>query len=359
MGANTFAVIGGGIIGCLVARHLADQWPEAQVSLVERDVVGSGASRRSAGLHFPRGATERVRDMSLYSEAYYQKLAASSGDASPIHPVGMSVLSAAPDEDIRRTYCDRVRRVAEPGQPVTACGVPLQGVPDASRWEVEGAQYADVGSLAAMLASESRRRVTVWEGTGVTALDPAADRVRVRLSTGSDLTVDRLVLAPGPWLAEPAWAGLLSPLGLRVKKIVALHIERPPRPGDQALVLHDEDAFLLPLAERGHWLFSYTCQDWDVGPGQLDTGLSARDLAGARECLARYAPGLVDDARSGRVFCDAYSADRTPVVRAVDAGRRLVFAGAANGSGYRLAPAIAAEALSAFGPVGKESPDED
>jgi glycine/D-amino acid oxidase-like deaminating enzyme len=43
------------------------------------------------------------------------------------------------------------------------------------------------------------------------------------------------------------------------------------------------------------------------------------------------------------VFCDAYSPDREPVVRALDAGARLIFAGAASGSGYRLAPAIAAE----------------
>jgi glycine/D-amino acid oxidase-like deaminating enzyme len=53
---------------------------------------------------------------------------------------------------------------------------------------------------------------------------------------------------------------------------------------------------------------------------------------------------MADSARSGRVFCDAYSADREPLVRALDEEGRLVFAGAANGSGYRLAPAIAAEA---------------
>jgi glycine/D-amino acid oxidase-like deaminating enzyme len=44
------------------------------------------------------------------------------------------------------------------------------------------------------------------------------------------------------------------------------------------------------------------------------------------------------------VFCDAYSPSREPLVRTLDHDARIVFAGAANGSGYRLAPAIAAEA---------------
>ena len=58
MRADTFAVIGGGIIGCLVARHLAEQQPDRMVSLIERDSAGAGASRRSlarAGTRAPTG----------------------------------------------------------------------------------------------------------------------------------------------------------------------------------------------------------------------------------------------------------------------------------------------------------------
>jgi glycine/D-amino acid oxidase-like deaminating enzyme len=152
------------------------------------------------------------------------------------------------------------------------------------------------------------------------------------------------VLAPGPWLAAPAWRDRLARLDVRVKKVVALHIEQPPAAGDGVVVFHDEDAFLLPLHEQRRWLFSYTSQVWDVEPDRLTGSVSAADLADAREVLVRRAPRLAGAARSGRVFCDAYSPDREPLVRALDEEGRLVFAGAANGSGYRLAPAIAAEA---------------
>jgi D-arginine dehydrogenase len=154
-----------------------------------------------------------------------------------------------------------------------------------------------------------------------------------------------VVLAPGPWLAGTPWHDLVAPLGLRAKKIAALHIERRPGPADQAVILDDDDAFLLPLAHRGHWLFSYSCQEWDVDPDELTGGLATAQLTAASECLRHYSPALADACASGRMFCDAYSPDREPVVRERDAAGRIVFAGAANGSGYRLAPAIGSEVV--------------
>jgi glycine/D-amino acid oxidase-like deaminating enzyme len=165
------------------------------------------------------------------------------------------------------------------------------------------------------------------------------------LSTGGQLAADRVVLAPGPWVADPAWRALLAPHDLRVKRIVALHVDRPVGPDDRCVVLHDEDAFLLPLAHRGHWLFSWTCQEWDVDPDVAVPALTEKHLTEARALLARYAPALAARCTSGRVFCDAYTPDRQPLVRALEPTGRVVFAGGANGSGYRLAPAIAAEAV--------------
>src|SRR5205823_2373440 len=135
-----------------------------------------------------------------------------------------------------------------------------------------------------------------------------------------------------------------APLGARVKKVVALHIDRQPAIADRVVVFQDEDAFLLPLRDRGHWLFSHTCRDWDVDPDAPSAGLSESDLTAALDSLRRWAPALAERCGSGRVFCDAYSGTGEPRVRALDPDGRIVFAGAANGSGYRLAPAIAAEA---------------
>ncbi|MGW5133935.1 NAD(P)/FAD-dependent oxidoreductase [Streptomyces sp. NPDC004135] len=332
------AVVGGGIIGCLVGREVTGRDPRARVALFDRDVVASGASRRSAGLHFPRGATDRVRRLSAHSQAAYARLAAED-PALPIHPLRMHMLSADPAR-IERTYLPTARAVPAGQVPGGLVAVPEgTGV-----WTGQGCQYADVGALTEALARTLRPRLALREATRVTAVTPGPADVTLRLSTGEALTASRVVLAPGPWLADPAWEPLVTPLGARIKKIVALHVDRAPAPDDGVIVFEDEDAFLLPLHHRGHWLFSYTCQEWDVDPDALTAGLSAGDLTEALACLNRYAPALAGRTTSGRVFCDAYSPTREPLVRPLDDAGRVVFAGAANGSGYRLAPAIAAEA---------------
>jgi glycine/D-amino acid oxidase-like deaminating enzyme len=132
---------------------------------------------------------------------------------------------------------------------------------------------------------------------------------------------------------------------MRVKRIVALHVARPATSADEVILFDSDDAFLLPLPHRGHWLFSYTCREWDVDPDAPAAGLTAAHLRAARDCLRRYSPELAEACRGGRVFCDAYAPEGEPLVRALDAAGRIVFAGAAGGSGYRLGPAIAAEAI--------------
>ncbi|MGW6907777.1 NAD(P)/FAD-dependent oxidoreductase [Streptomyces sp. NPDC054940] len=343
------AVVGGGIVGCLIARHITARAPGTSVVVLDRDTAGSGASRRSAGLHCPRGATERVRHMARYSQDYYDKLKVLD-PTLPIHRIALSVVAPAADEPrLREIYLDGARLTRTDGP---AGGPPGIRLPDNSQvFACEGAQYADVYGLVQALARELRHAVTFREGVGVEAVDPDAHDavdgagVALRLSTGETLMARQVVLAPGPWLAAPAWRDLVAPLGARVKKIIALHVDRPPADGDRAVVFQDEDAFLLPLPERGHWLFSYTCREWDVDPAATADGLSADNAVEARESLRRFAPDLAERALSGRVFCDAYGSTGEPEIRALDADGRVVFAGAAGGSGYRLAPAIASDAV--------------
>jgi glycine/D-amino acid oxidase-like deaminating enzyme len=335
------AVVGAGVIGCLTALEIAERAPDLSVVLLDRDMAGGGASRRSAGLHVPRGTTERVRRMTRHSQDFYAKLKANS-PTLPIHPLPVIVVAAEQSAaTLHEVYLPEAALTPAPDGP--GQGVEL---PDGmAAWHLTGCQYADVYALTQLLARRLRERVVVREGVAVTALEVTGDGVTLRLGTGEALPARRVVLAPGPWIGAGAWAELVVPLGMRVKKVVALHIEQPPPPGAHAIVFQDVDAFLLPLAERGCWLYSYTCQEWDVDPDALRSGLSANDIAEATEVLRHRAPGYADRLSSGRVFCDAFSGTGQPRIQALDDAGRVVFAGAANGSGYRLAPAIAADAV--------------
>ncbi|MFF9364210.1 NAD(P)/FAD-dependent oxidoreductase [Streptomyces griseoluteus] len=330
------AVVGGGVIGAVIAREAVAAFPGATVAVLERALAGQGASSRSAGVHFPRGGTERVRSMSAYSQGVWERLAAELD--LPIRTVDATVVSAGDVDGVSAVYLGLGDETA-----------PAHGwaaAPGTRAWDLDGCHYADVQAVAGRVLAGLRDQVTVLEGTEVTELSSEGGYHRLTLGSGRELLARRVVLAPGPWIGHPAWAELVAPLGLRVKKVVAAHIEGAPAAGDPLVVFHDEDAFVLPLPERGHYLFSYTCDRWDVTPDGVGPALEPSDLDDARAVLGRFAPGLVDRCTSGRVFCDAYSPGREPVVAELLPG--LVFAGAANGSGYRLAPAIAAATVAAL-----------
>ncbi len=99
-------VIGGGVIGCSVAYHLAHAgWTD--VVVLERDKLTSGTTWHAAGLMTCFGSTsETSTGIRLYSRDLYARLEAETGVATGFRPVGM--IEAAADRDRLEEY----RRVA-------------------------------------------------------------------------------------------------------------------------------------------------------------------------------------------------------------------------------------------------------
>lgn len=343
MTGRSIAVVGAGIAGCLIARELIARDPEATVTVLDRDLIGSGVTRRSAGLSLVKGSTPRASRMSAFSHAYYAELRASH-PGLPVHPVGARLVLP---HSVDPAGCGYLPEHAGDAAAVTGQLAGQLKLPVTSQiWRLGGCHYADVPALAQVIAALARPRVRFAEAVKVTGLSADKSGVTLNCGSGEQLRADQVVLAPGPWLAEPAWADLLRPLSLRVKKIVAMHLELPPGPEDELLIFEEQDAFLLPVIHRGHWLFSYTRLEWDVDPSAPAEGLSPEDVEAARATVRPYSPALADAFVSGRVCCDAYSQNHEPVVTMLDGTHgRVIFAGAANGSGYRLGPAIASEAV--------------
>jgi 4-methylaminobutanoate oxidase (formaldehyde-forming) len=99
-------VIGGGVIGCSVAYHLAHEgWTD--VVVLERDRLTSGTTWHAAGLMTCFGSTsETSTGIRLYSRDLYGRLEAETGVATGFKPVGL--IEAAADADRLHEY----RRVA-------------------------------------------------------------------------------------------------------------------------------------------------------------------------------------------------------------------------------------------------------
>jgi glycine cleavage system aminomethyltransferase T/glycine/D-amino acid oxidase-like deaminating enzyme len=105
-GRARVVIIGGGVIGCSVAYHLAHAgWTD--VVLLERDRLTSGTTWHAAGLMTCFGSTsETSTGIRLYSRDLYARLEDETGVATGFKPVGL--IEAAADADRQHEY----RRVA-------------------------------------------------------------------------------------------------------------------------------------------------------------------------------------------------------------------------------------------------------
>jgi len=97
-------VIGGGVIGCSVAYHLAHMgWRD--VVLLERDRLTSGTTWHAAGLIVTFGSlSETSTEMRKYTRDLYAKLEAETGQSTGFKPVGFIEVAADTDrlEEYRR-----------------------------------------------------------------------------------------------------------------------------------------------------------------------------------------------------------------------------------------------------------------
>ena len=346
------AVVGAGIVGATAAYLARRQAPEWSILVVDRSLVGDGATSYSAGLDIPYGRSAAQKEYSLLSTRVYAELARDI-PGLPVRELpffavvskarardvlggftaeGVRVADAREESRLRESYADLV--VSEEQVLLTGCT----------------ARYGFPPLVAAALVSSLKRggRAECWEGVEVQNVRPRAGGFTLETGDGRAVFARRVLAATGPWVLGGPGGGFAADAGVRIKKVAALHVNRPVRPQDPVLLFFDEDAFLLPVAERGEWIFSFTSEDWDCAPEVSRLKIDAGERERALRVLGRYCPSFVPLCRGGRVFCDAYSPGRVPLVARVADG--FVVAGACSGSGYRLAPAVGLKALEQFTP---------
>lgn len=354
MNAKDFdlAIVGAGIIGATTAYLAHASRPEWHIALLDRSFVGSGATYYSAALDLPFGRTARQRGMVARSVSFYRDLKARYPDL-PIQDI--SFVLVAPASDISNTaaaFIDAGLHPAGAQEWQQVCQqYPDLMVPQGHAVMMgSNARYSSSAQLALALVDKARndRNVECWEGTEVRHIEDNPCGHTLILGDGRQISAKRVVIATGPWLTSGPGGAFSQAAGIRTKKVAAMHIDWCPPPDAPVVYFAADDAFLMPLHEQKKLLLSFTVQEWDCSAEISRLRIKADDRALALSILKRYCPALTTHCSGGRVFCDAYSLDRAPFVARISTLHSPVVAGGSSGSGVRLAPAIALEALELF-----------
>ncbi len=338
----------------MVAHLAAERHPEWSSVLVDRGLPGHGATAYSLALDVGYAATPGVRRFVADSAPISRELAAEMPSCFRT----LSAFAIFPSASVGGNG-DLFPSPSGGGQ---GGGVHLADRNDLdrlrARWPelVMGSSDAVLAGLTATCATPlalteglitrmRRRGVQCWEGTEVTTLENGPDGIRLSTADGRELLAARVVVAVGPWITTDHWQAFADRLGVRVKKVVAMHLDVRPRADDPVVLLMADDAFLLPDVEGDRYLFSFASQEWDCPPDPARLRITPDDRELALDILERRLPGLARHWSGGRVFCDAYAPNRAPLVAGLDPDRRICIATGASGSGFRLAPGMALAAL--------------
>jgi 4-methylaminobutanoate oxidase (formaldehyde-forming) len=341
-------VVGGGIIGCSVAYHLAHMgWRD--VVLLERDRLTSGTTWHAAGLMVTFGSTsETSTEMRKYTRDLYARLEAETGLATGFNPVGF--IEVAADADRLEEY----RRVSAFNR---CCGVdvheispsqvrelfPLARTDDllAGFYVKEDGRVNPVDVTMSMAKGARMKGVTIVEGVPATEILHKRGAVRgVRTPLG-DIEAEFVVNCAGMWARQlGAKAGVNIPL--QSAEHYYLITEKMPGLSASFPVLEDPGSHGYFREEVGGLmigLFEPVCAPWKVGgvPEDFSFGEIPPDWERMSPYLERAMARVPLSLETGirKFFCgpESFTPDLQPVVGEAPELKNLFVAAGLNSIG--------------------------
>jgi sarcosine dehydrogenase len=280
-------IIGGGIMGCSTAYHLAKNgWKD--VVLLEQGRLSGGTTWHAAGLVGQLRSFQNLTRLIRYSTELYSKLESDTGLATGWKQCGSLSVARTPE---RMTYLRRSAAMAN-AQGV-ACEeltpqqagdkYPIMRIDDlvGAVW-LPGDGKANPADITQALAKGARNNgVRIFEKTRVTAVDTKSDRVTGVQTTDGPIAAEIVVNCAGQWARQVGrMVGVTVPLySCEHMYIVTEKMEGVPR---DLPVMRDPDGYIYFKEEVGGLLmggFEPQAKPWekDVIPDDFEFGMLPDD----------------------------------------------------------------------------------
>ena len=200
----SIVIIGGGVVGCSIAYHLAGRGVR-DVVVIERETVGSGTTSKAAGGIRAQFPTETEIRFSLEAIEVFERFEEEFGVDPGYKKIGYLFLVSDPDD--LRGFEPRIALQRRLGVDVRVIApadakklVPALRVDDliAAVWG-PGDGLAGPAEVTNGFAKRARQRgVTIAEGVRVTAIERAGDRVSGVTTTDGAVSTPLVINAAGP-----------------------------------------------------------------------------------------------------------------------------------------------------------------
>ena len=252
---SDFLIIGGGIIGLATAFRLANEG--AQVTLVERNVIGAESSWAGGGILSPLMPWQylpAVTDLCDLSVARYPQWIASvqacSGIAAEYWGCGMLVLPPF-ELDVAQSWCQQHQWVAEP----TSAGHYL---PDTDAlWLPDVAQVRNPRLIKSLRGAVLARGVKLLERTSVTAWATDQQHIQHVDTTNGKLLAGGYITCTGAWSQDVLTS---FPPTKSIKPMRGQMLLFKAHPDLLRHVIYQQGIYLIPRLD-GHILVGSTVED--------------------------------------------------------------------------------------------------
>ncbi|MBI08335.1 MAG: FAD-dependent oxidoreductase [Rhodospirillaceae bacterium] len=249
-------IVGGGIVGCSIAYHLAKLgWSDTM--LLEQGQISCGTTWHAAGLVAQLRATQSQTNLAKYTLDLYRDLEAETGQATGFRQTGSISLArtAAREEELKRqaamatSFGVEIHRISM--DEVTEKAPMLRTNDLVAAYFMPGDGTTNPTDTSQSLAKGARANgVTIAEGIKVRQVLTKNGAASGVVTDHGEITADYVVLCGGMWTRD-----LAGPLGVAVPLHAAEHMYMVTRPLKDVIrgqpVIRDMDGYIYIKEEVG------------------------------------------------------------------------------------------------------------